>query len=103
MKILFTGGSSFTGMWFIRELAAAGHEVTADFRRPAGEYADAARRRAAMAIEACRPAYGPSASSRGARGPARGACPWGDTGSASRGPLGPFDVDLGQHRPLVPL
>ena len=33
MKILFTGGSSFTGMWFIRELAAAGHEVTAVFRR----------------------------------------------------------------------
>ena len=32
MKILFTGGSSFTGSWFIRELAAAGHEVTAIFR-----------------------------------------------------------------------
>ena len=59
MKILFTGGSSFTGMWFIRELAAAGHEVVATFRRPAGEYADAVRRRrAALAIEACRPVYG---------------------------------------------
>jgi UDP-glucose 4-epimerase len=59
MKILFTGGSSFTGMWFVRELAAAGHEVTAVFRRPAGEYADAVRRRrVARAIEVCRPAHG---------------------------------------------
>jgi nucleoside-diphosphate-sugar epimerase len=59
MKILFTGGSSFTGMWFIRELAAAGHEVTAVFRRRADEYADAVRRRrVALAIEVCRPAYG---------------------------------------------
>jgi UDP-glucose 4-epimerase len=59
MKILFTGGSSFTGMWFIRELAAAGHEVAAVFRRRADEYADAVRRRrVALAIEACRPAYG---------------------------------------------
>ena len=32
MKILFTGGSSFTGYWFVRELAAAGHDVTAVFR-----------------------------------------------------------------------
>ena len=35
MKILFTGGSSFTGSRFIRELAAAGHEVTAIFRAAA--------------------------------------------------------------------
>ena len=35
MKILFTGGSSFTGSWFIRELAAAGHQVTAVFRTAA--------------------------------------------------------------------
>lgn len=59
MKILFTGGSSFTGMWFIRELAAAGHEVAAVFRRPAAEYPDPVRRRrAALAVEVCHPIYG---------------------------------------------
>jgi nucleoside-diphosphate-sugar epimerase len=59
MKVLFTGGSSFTGMWFIRELAAAGHEVVAVFRRRPDEYDDAVRRRrAVLAVEACRPVYG---------------------------------------------
>jgi nucleoside-diphosphate-sugar epimerase len=29
MKILITGGSSFTGYWFIKELAARGHAITA--------------------------------------------------------------------------
>jgi nucleoside-diphosphate-sugar epimerase len=58
MKILFTGGSSFTGFWFIRELAAAGHEVTAVFRRRAEDYADAVRRqRVALASQACRPVF----------------------------------------------
>lgn len=32
MRILLTGGSSFTGCWFARELARAGHEVTATLR-----------------------------------------------------------------------
>ena len=59
MKILFTGGSSFTGFWFIRELAAAGHTVTAVFRKRAEEYADAVRRqRVVLASAACRPVYG---------------------------------------------
>ena len=31
MRILFTGASSFTGYWFIRELVAAGHRVIATF------------------------------------------------------------------------
>lgn len=34
MKILFTGGSSFTGFWFIKELIAEGHEVVATFTVP---------------------------------------------------------------------
>jgi nucleoside-diphosphate-sugar epimerase len=29
MRVLLTGASSFTGYWFVRELAAAGHTVTA--------------------------------------------------------------------------
>jgi UDP-glucose 4-epimerase len=32
VKILFTGASSFTGFWFARELAAAGHTVVATLR-----------------------------------------------------------------------
>lgn len=50
MKILFTGGSSFTGYWFLRELAAAGHDVTAVFRRPPGDYPDEVRRRRAAEL-----------------------------------------------------
>jgi nucleoside-diphosphate-sugar epimerase len=44
MKILFTGGSSFTGFWFIRELARAGHEVVAVFRKKPEEYPDDVRK-----------------------------------------------------------
>lgn len=59
MKILFTGGSSFSGLWLIRELAEAGHEVTATFRRRPEEYADALRRaRIAMVTRYCRPSFG---------------------------------------------
>lgn len=59
MKILFTGGSSFTGYWFIQELAAAGHEITATFRSPANGYSDPVRRqRVALASEASRPVFG---------------------------------------------
>ena len=59
MKILFTGGSSFTGSWFIQELASAGHHVTAVFQRGAAEYSDEPRRqRVTMAAKVCRPVYG---------------------------------------------
>ena len=44
MRVLFTGASSFTGAWFVRELAAAGHEVTAVFTRPPDGYEDPLRR-----------------------------------------------------------
>jgi UDP-glucose 4-epimerase len=37
VRVLLTGASSFTGCWFARELAAAGHEVTATLRREAYE------------------------------------------------------------------
>jgi nucleoside-diphosphate-sugar epimerase len=59
MKILFTGGSSFTGCWFIKELATAGHAVTAIFRKPAEAYEDQLRRqRVALAARVCRAVHG---------------------------------------------
>jgi UDP-glucose 4-epimerase len=59
MKILFTGGSSFTGFWFIQELTAAGHKVTALFRKQAEDYSDGARRQRVMiASRLCRPVHG---------------------------------------------
>jgi UDP-glucose 4-epimerase len=54
MKILLTGASSFTGMWFARELAGAGHQVVATFRNRADTYADEIRRvRVARVLEVC--------------------------------------------------
>lgn len=38
MRILLTGASSFTGYWFARELAAAGHHVVAPLRGADGSY-----------------------------------------------------------------
>ena len=59
MRILFTGGSSFTGFWFVRELAQAGHEVVATFRQEPGQYTDALRRkRVTMALEHCEGVFG---------------------------------------------
>ncbi len=59
MKVLFTGGSSFTGLWFIRELARAGHLVVATFRKRPEQYADEIRRaRVALALESCRGVFG---------------------------------------------
>jgi nucleoside-diphosphate-sugar epimerase len=61
MKILFTGGSSFTGYWFIKELAAAGHEVVGVFRRQPNEYPDDLRRRRVGVLTGlCRPIFGTS-------------------------------------------
>ncbi len=61
MKILFTGASSFTGSRFVRELAAAGHDVTAVLRKKPEEYPDAVRRaRAEAVVKVATPAYGAS-------------------------------------------
>lgn len=38
MKILFTGASSFSGFWFVKELAKAGHEIIAILRKPVSSY-----------------------------------------------------------------
>lgn len=54
MKILFTGASSFTGFWFVRELAAAGHEVVATLRQPPDAYTDVRGRRVQALAGSCR-------------------------------------------------
>jgi UDP-glucose 4-epimerase len=51
MKILFTGASSFTGYWFVKELTSAGHEVIATMRRQSHEYDDPLRARRVAAIQ----------------------------------------------------
>ena len=59
MRILFTGASSFTGTWFARELAAAGHDVTAVFTRQPDEYTDELRReRVVQVSRSCHPIHG---------------------------------------------
>ncbi|AMV40847.1 dTDP-4-dehydrorhamnose 3,5-epimerase (plasmid) [Planctomyces sp. SH-PL62] len=61
MKILFTGASSFTGFGLVRELSAAGHQVTAVLRSKPEGYPDEVRRqRARRLLECCTPAFGPS-------------------------------------------
>jgi UDP-glucose 4-epimerase len=40
MKILFTGASSFTGFWFVKTLAAAGHEIVCPVTGDLVDYAD---------------------------------------------------------------
>ena len=40
MKILFTGASSFTGFWFVKTLAAAGHEIICPVTGDLVDYAD---------------------------------------------------------------
>ena len=59
MKVLLTGASSFTGMWFARELARAGHAVVATFQKRPAEYADALRgKRVALVLETCEGVFG---------------------------------------------
>ncbi len=60
MHILFTGGSSFTGYWFVKQLAEAGHTVTATFTRESPTvYADGGVReqRIARVQKHCRPVW----------------------------------------------
>ena len=60
LKVLLTGASSFTGYWFVRALAEAGHEVTAVFTREClAAYGDELRgTRVRQLQEICRPVYG---------------------------------------------
>lgn len=55
MKILFTGGSSFSGMWFARELAWAGHEVACCFR--SSNYEGLRKERVDQLLPLCSPFF----------------------------------------------
>jgi UDP-glucose 4-epimerase len=44
MRILFTGGSSFTGLWYARELARRGHDLVVNFTRGAVSEYEGVRR-----------------------------------------------------------
>jgi UDP-glucose 4-epimerase len=57
MRILFTGSSSFSGYWFIRELTAAGHSVVATFRG-SGEYAGVRAERTRLLHGMCEARFG---------------------------------------------
>jgi nucleoside-diphosphate-sugar epimerase len=55
MKILFTGASSYTGYWFVKTLAAAGHELICPLRGAPANY-DGVRKTRVENLQAfCRP------------------------------------------------
>lgn len=54
MKILFTGASSFTGHWFVKALAAAGHEVVCPLTRDLENYTGTRGQRIQLLEPACR-------------------------------------------------
>ncbi|TWT44060.1 UDP-glucose 4-epimerase [Phycisphaerae bacterium RAS1] len=57
MRILFTGASSFTGCWFVEQLAAAGHRVVAVFQKPRGAYDGVRRERVDRACNHAAPQF----------------------------------------------
>lgn len=57
MRILLTGASSFTGYWFARELAAAGHHVVAPLRGAQGSYPGLRGRRVAALADCADPVW----------------------------------------------
>lgn len=54
MRILFTGISSFTGCWFARALARAGHQVVGPTRGTPGNYEGVRRARVEQMLSGCR-------------------------------------------------
>jgi len=57
MRILFTGASSFTGYWFVRELVGTGHQVVAAFRGD-GNYQGIRAERTRLVGELCETRFG---------------------------------------------
>ncbi|MBN2196078.1 MAG: NAD(P)-dependent oxidoreductase [Polyangiaceae bacterium] len=58
MQILFTGASSFTGFWFVKAFAAAGHQVVATFRQPLDSYTGVRGERVRGLGSRCEPVIG---------------------------------------------
>lgn len=54
LKILLTGGTSFTGLWFARELAARGHDVIAPVTADIDSYQGVRAERVAHLLEVAR-------------------------------------------------
>jgi UDP-glucose 4-epimerase len=54
MNILFTGASSFTGYWFVKTLAAAGHEIVCPLRGAMESYEGVRKLRAEKLQSLCR-------------------------------------------------
>ncbi len=77
MKILFTGASSFTGYWFVKELVAQGHDVVAPVRGAEGSYGGLRAARIAKVSELAEIAWGIS---------------FGDAAFLKLAALGSFDV-----------
>lgn len=63
LRILITGASSFTGSWFACGLAAAGHDVTATFRRR--DYDGLRGERVSRVCEVAAPLWGASLGNAG--------------------------------------
>ncbi len=58
MKILFTGASSFTGYWFVRQLAENGHDVWATFTKENADVYDGIRgERVRSLMDQCHPIW----------------------------------------------
>lgn len=58
MKILFTGASSFTGFWFVKELARAGHEIYCTFRSKENDYVGIRKERIQLIKDEVHPYFG---------------------------------------------
>lgn len=57
MKILLTGASSFTGLWFSKELTERGHEVVVPLRGSASAYGGLRKSRIEQLENFCRPVF----------------------------------------------
>ena len=58
MKILFTGASSFTGYWFVKELAENGHQVFAIFTKKSSNLYEGIRKQRVENLQSiCKPIW----------------------------------------------